>query len=109
LKQQLRLKLAAYPLILLCMAGCNLMPDVDTTSLDAAGSDTAQDSWPQLLPIAELSQMQSGLDARPDAVAAETQTLSARVAALRARAAALSAPVLTDPERQRLAEAAASR
>lgn len=86
------------------MAGCTLTPDVPESAI--SDPDAA---WPSLVPLAELDARTAGFETRPVALQTETKELAARVAALRARAARLNGPILTDRERQNLAEAVVAR
>ena len=98
------IKLAAYPLVILCMSACSLTPEVPSSNLPAA-----KDAWPQLLPLAELAAMEGADRSAPETAETEAKTLDTRVAALRARAARLNSPVLTNTDRQRLEDAVSSR
>ncbi len=98
---------AATLAALLLGAACTLPPDLPGDA-DVAPSEHARTApAPRLLPDAAFDTVTAGTAPAAIRLDAEAAALAARAAALQARADGLQAPVVTEPERSRLEQAAA--
>lgn len=87
-------------ILLLPLAACVDLPELDDTSATAARNRP----WPQLVPLAPVLASARDLSSQPDAGGA----LTGRAARLKAKAAALQGEVIDDETRRRMEAAGAS-